>query len=175
MRFGNRHLAGASLFLVASMSLIAPPVNAQECQDCQTCQDGQVCHDGAACYADGDSDGVCAGGCGLGHQAYGKACYGYRPYTEASQPDVFYNLYVPNNFGAAGAAYPAPYPTPNLIGHTYYTYQPLMPHEFLYQHHRTYHQYYNRGMGLNRTSVSWHGTPIRTGLKGVKKFFSLPR
>jgi hypothetical protein len=83
-----------------------------------------------------------------GYPCRHKACYWYRPYTESSQPDVFYNLYVPNNLGDAGAAYPAPYPTPNLVGHTYYTYQPLMPHEFLYHHHRTYHQYYNRGNGF---------------------------
>ena len=103
------------------------------------------------------------------------ACASYRPYTEASQPDVFFNLYQPNNFGAAAAAYPAPYPTPNLVGHTYYTYQPLMPHEFLYHHRRTYHQYYNGGKGLNRTTVRWHGTPIRTSLKSVHNLISLPR
>jgi hypothetical protein len=67
---------------------------------------------------------------------------------------------VPNNQGATAAAFPAPYPTPSLVGHTYYTYQPLMPNEFLYRHHRSYHQYYNNGMGLNRTRVAWHYNPI---------------
>jgi hypothetical protein len=46
-----------------------------------------------------------------------------------------------------------------------------MPHEFLYQHHRTYHQYYNNGMGLNRTKVAWHGTPVRTGLHELHDSF----
>ena len=42
-----------------------------------------------------------------------------------------------------------------------------MPHEFLYTHHRTYHQYYNGGKGLNRTKVRWYRTPVRTALKDI--------
>jgi hypothetical protein len=34
--------------------------------------------------------------------------------------------------------YPCPRPTPPLVGHTYVTYQPLMPQEFLYKHCRVY-------------------------------------
>ncbi len=117
----------------------------------------------------------CVAGCGASLHPSGKRCSWYKPFTETSQPDLFYNFYVPNTRGAAGAAYPAPYPTPSLVGHTYYTYQPLMPHEFLYQHHRTYHQYYNQGMGLNRTSVQWYGTPVRTTAEGIRHFFTLPR
>lgn len=105
----------------------------------------------------------------------GKPCSWHKPFTEASQPDLFYNFYAPNTRGAAAAAYPAPYPTPSLVGHTYYTYQPLMPHEFLYKHHRTYHQYYNQGMGLNRTSVHWYGTPVKSTVGGIRQFFTLPR
>lgn len=75
---------------------------------------------------------------------------------EASNPDLFYNFYVgPACDGVPAEMYPAPYPTPPLVGHTYYTYQPLMPHEFLYQHHRVYRQYYNYGRGVNRTTVRW--------------------
>jgi hypothetical protein len=71
-------------------------------------------------------------------------------------PDLFYNFYVPPTCGGVGVGiYPAPLPVPAHVGHTYYTYQPLMPHEFLYQHHRTYHRYYNEGRGLTRTSVHW--------------------
>jgi hypothetical protein len=152
-------LVGATL--ATTLLLMGSPSSAQDCPDCQS----------SSCVA---GDGA-IGGCGAGNDyscfdpaaqtCRGKACYGYRPYTEASQPDLFYNVYVPNNLGAAAAAYPAPYPTPNLVGHTYYTYQPLMPHEMLYTHHRTYHQYYNGGMGLNRTSVHWYRTPVRTALK----------
>ena len=50
----------------------------------------------------------------------------------------------------------APHPIPANVGHTYITYQPLMPHEWLYPHHRRYHRYYDEGRGLNRTSVNWY-------------------
>ena len=75
---------------------------------------------------------------------------------EYGRPDLFYNFYVPPVCGGIGAqAYLAPQPVPPLVGHTYYTYQPLMPHELLYKHHRSYHRYYNEGRGLTRTSVTW--------------------
>ena len=93
-----------------------------------------------------------AAGC---NSADGRGCKWMKPYTEQSQPDVFYNYYAPNNQGSAAGAFPAPYPTPAHVGHTYYTYQALMPNEFLYRHHRTYYQFYNNGMGLNRTKVHW--------------------
>lgn len=100
----------------------------------------------------------------------------YRPFTEESQPDVFYNYYVPGDgAGVPAAMYPAPVPNPPLVGHTYYTYQPLMPHEFLYHHRRTYHQYYNGGMGMNRTSVRWFSPPVRTAFKGLMHSLRIPR
>lgn len=71
-------------------------------------------------------------------------------------PDLFYDYYVPPTCGGVGAhLYPAPLPVPPHVGHVFYTYQPLMPHEFLYRHHRSYHRYYNEGRGLTRTSVHW--------------------
>ena len=42
----------------------------------------------------------------------GRHATATRPFTEASQPDLFYNYYVPNNQGAAAAAYPAPFRRP---------------------------------------------------------------
>jgi hypothetical protein len=70
--------------------------------------------------------------------------------------DLFYNYYVGNNCGGYGAAlYVSPLPVPPHVGHTFITYQPLMPHEFMYKHHRTYHRYYNGGQGLTRTSVRY--------------------
>lgn len=75
---------------------------------------------------------------------------------EFPQPDLFYNFYVPGICGGVPAeAYIAPRPVPPNVGHTYYTYQPLMPHEMLYKHHRVYHRYYDGGRGLTRTSVRW--------------------
>jgi hypothetical protein len=58
-----------------------------------------------------------------------------------SEPgDLFYNYYAPPvGASSVGAGlYPCPRPTPPFVGHTYITYQPLMPHEFLYKHHRMY-------------------------------------
>ena len=70
--------------------------------------------------------------------------------------DLFYNYYVgPYPCGTVAAMYVSPLPVPANVGHTYTTYQPLMPHEFLYRHHRRYHRYYNEGRGLTRTSVIW--------------------
>jgi len=75
---------------------------------------------------------------------------------EYGQPDLFYNFYVPPTAGGVGAQmYLAPGPVPPHVGHTYYTYQPFMPHELLYKHKRTYHRYYNEGRGLTRTSIRW--------------------
>lgn len=89
------------------------------------------------------------GGCRTGSTG---ACQ-YRFY---GQPDLFYNYWVPPTCGGVGAElYLSPRPVPAWVGHTYVTYQPLMPHELMYDHHRTYHRYYNGGQGLTRTSVRW--------------------
>ncbi len=77
-------------------------------------------------------------------------------YRNYGQPDLFYNYYVNPSHGGMGAAmYLSPRPVPAYVGHTYITYQPLMPHEFLYRHHHKYHRYYNDGRGLTRTSVKY--------------------
>ena len=79
-----------------------------------------------------------------------------------SRPDLFYNYYVPpvpcsTYPGAVGAQlYVSPRPVPPWVGHTYITYQPLLPHEFLYQHRRTYYRGHGPHGGLTRTSVWWH-------------------
>jgi hypothetical protein len=77
-----------------------------------------------------------------------------------SRPDLFYNYYVPpvacDGTGAVGAQlYISPRPTPPLVGHTYITYQPLMPHEFLYKHHRWYYRDNGPYAGVTRTRVWW--------------------
>lgn len=78
------------------------------------------------------------------------------PRYAGSQPNLFYNYYSPGRCASATAAmYPSPYPVPPLVGYTYITYQPLMPHEFLYHHHNSYHRYYNNGQGLNVTRISY--------------------
>lgn len=75
---------------------------------------------------------------------------------QRNAPNLFYNYYVqpagPSSVGAE--LYPSPRPVPPLVGHTYVTYEPLMPHEFLYRHSRTYWRY-NPDAGWTRARVSW--------------------
>ncbi len=74
---------------------------------------------------------------------------------QRTAPDLFYNYYVPPGPCGVGAQLSVcPVPTPPLVGHTYYTYQPLMPHEFLYPHSRTYWRFHSDGRAT-RTLVSW--------------------
>jgi hypothetical protein len=111
------------------------------------------------------------GGQGAYYQ-YGQGCIepGVR------QVDLFYNYYSPMNCGAHPAAmYTSPRPTPPLVGHTYYTYQPMLPHEMMYTHHRSYHAYYDGGAGLNRTHVSWYVPPGWAVINGIKRHVELPR
>lgn len=77
-------------------------------------------------------------------------------YRDYGRPDLFYNYWVPPNCDGMGAAlYLSPRPVPPHVGHTFITYQPLMPHEFMYHHSRHYHRYYNDGRGMTRTSVKY--------------------
>ena len=114
------------------------------------------------------ADGSCAGGLyGGGYGgAYGGpyggggGAFGLRPITclphDYLNPNLFGQFYVGGNCGSIPAGmYPSPMPTPPLVGHTYYTYQPLYPHEFMYAHKRVYHHHYNYKRGLHRTRVIW--------------------
>lgn len=63
--------------------------------------------------------------------------------VEAPPPDVFSNYYHPaipaGAYPGVGAQlYVSPRPVPARVGHTWITYPPFMPHEFLYQHRRRY-------------------------------------
>jgi hypothetical protein len=74
-----------------------------------------------------------------------------------SKPDdLFYNQYVsPVGPGSVGAElYPCPRPTPPMVGHTYITYPPLAPSEFLYKHHRRYTTFHEDAP-RTRTTVHW--------------------
>ncbi len=84
-------------------------------------------------------------------------CLGTAP-ARADHPDIFYNFY--NGPTAVGAGQPvqlyvSPLPAPPLVGHTWITYPPLMPHEFLYHHHRKYYKYYRNG-GWVSSCVKYH-------------------
>ncbi len=84
--------------------------------------------------------------------------------------NLFYNYYTQGANNQVNAQmYLAPRPVPAYVGHSYYTYQPLMPHEHMYSHVRNYYKwyagpeaFYNQacnghcpGGGLNKTTVVW--------------------
>ncbi len=146
--FGKTTWLAAALFITTSLMLHgAPRASGQEPEACPNCQAGG-CNVGTCAR--------CGAGCGL-HNNQTANC---RP-QNYGQPELFYNYYMPSTCGGVPAAmYVAPQPVPALVGHTYYTYQPFMPHELLYQHHRTYYRYYDGGRGLTRTHVSWYRPPL---------------
>ena len=84
-------------------------------------------------------------------------CQAQVTYRQRTAPDLFYNYYVPagSQGGVPAQLYLSPRPTPRLVGHTYVTYQPLMPHEFLYPHRRKYWRK-NPDGGWTSTSVCWY-------------------
>ena len=87
---------------------------------------------------------------------------------DGNLPNYLFSQYTTQGQGATSAGkYVAPHPVPAHVGHSYYTYQPLMPHEMTYEHERNYYNYYNDnsfkggGPSLNVTSVRWqngHGS-----------------
>ena len=90
--------------------------------------------------------------------------------------DLFYNYYVPPvpgpYPGAAGAQlYVAPRPVPEFVGHTYYTYQPFLPHEHLSPHERTYVR--NNGMaGTTVTKVTWSRSNCLHGVTNKMYYYT---
>jgi hypothetical protein len=102
------------------------------------------------------------------------ACAGFLTETTHAQNSNNYNLFAQyttqgaSNLTNAGM-YPAPHWVPQEMGHTYYTYQPLMPHEMMYTHSRNYYNFnggadefyspkyghHGGGASLNKTTVVW--------------------
>lgn len=93
--------------------------------------------------------------------------------TETHLPNDMFSQYSTANGPSTTTAgiYPAPHYSPSLGAQSYYTYQPLMPHEMMYAHSRNYFNYYNTNQcglpdSVNKTSVRWisgtnHIAPIR--------------
>ena len=80
--------------------------------------------------------------------------------VEAPVPDVFSNYYhppiSPGPYPGVGAQlYVSPQPVPARVGHTWVTYPPFMPHEFLYQHRRRYIRCSGAMGTRNDTHVYW--------------------
>ena len=75
--------------------------------------------------------------------------------------DLFANYQVgPHPSGTAAQMYVSPLPVPPHVGHTYTTYQPLMPHEYLYKHTRS-HYAYVPGSGWTRSKVRYRTHGLR--------------
>lgn len=84
---------------------------------------------------------------------------------------LFAQYTTPGPALAQAGMYPSPHYVPGYVGSSWYTYQPLQPHELMYQHRRNYYNYYagpeafyrdmcqggyaNGGGGLNKTTVVW--------------------
>ena len=85
-------------------------------------------------------------------QAYAQVLTGPTP-----QPSPNYYASPGGEGGVTAALYPSPRPVPPLVGHTYITYEPLAPHEFLYEHHRVYKRDFPDG-SRTRTRVKWNHT-----------------
>jgi len=117
------------------------------------------------------AEGCCDGACD------GSDCSNCQAYADNGKPDLFYNYYVPQTVcgGVPAKMYPCPLPTPPLVGHTYYTYQPLMPHEAMYPHKRVYHRYYDGGRGLTRTCVHWKRSPLADAGASLLQAIRVPR
>ncbi len=123
-------------------------VSTVEAQECANCRGGGVRGNTLGSVAYGGAGG---GGGYVDPYAGSTGACRDRAYP---QPDLFYNFYAHGPCGGYPAQmYVSPKPVPPHVGHTFITYQPLMPHEFMYKHHRTYHQYYDGGRGLTRAKV----------------------
>jgi len=154
--FGKNTVLAAALLAMINWGV---PATAQEPQELEVHEPTELvseCPDEMSCPA---ARGRLAGGTGALAGLHGQV-ENCRP-QYYGQPELFYNYYVPGNCGGVPAnMYLAPQPVPPVVGHTYYTYQPFMPHEMLYRHHRHYYRYYNGGRGMTRTSVSWYRPPL---------------
>ncbi|HMO85014.1 MAG TPA: hypothetical protein PKC18_08870 [Lacipirellulaceae bacterium] len=84
-----------------------------------------------------------------------------RTISYQDKKDLFYNFYEgPDPSGTAAAMYVSPRPVPAHVGHTYTTYQPLMPHEYLYRHTRS-HYAHVPGAGWSRAKVRYRTFGLR--------------
>ena len=97
---------------------------------------------------------------------------------DGTLPNYLFSQYYtqPGASSANAQMYVAPQPVPANVGQSYYTYQPLMPHEMLYRHSRNYYNWtagsdafyhsgcrYPCGGALNKTTVHWQANGYRVG------------
>ncbi|QDV43502.1 hypothetical protein Enr13x_33590 [Stieleria neptunia] len=135
---------------------------------CSSCQSGEcaTCQSGSCGTC---SSGDCGGGV-LGKLANrcGDANCSVCRNRQYDHSDLFYNFYSGGNCNTANAQmYVSPVPVPHFVGHTFNTYQPLYPHEFLYKHKDRYHNNYDDGRGINRTKVRYSYPPIKQAVSNL--------
>ncbi len=84
-----------------------------------------------------------------------------RSISYQNKNDLFGNYYEgPQPSGTAAQMYVSPLPVPPHVGHTYTTYQPLMPHEYLHRHTRS-HYAHHPGAGWTRSKVRYRTFGLR--------------
>jgi hypothetical protein len=88
---------------------------------------------------------------------------------------LFHNYYTQGGANQADASlYLAPRSQiPGNVGHTYYTYQPLYPHQFLHTHTDRYGHAYPGG--YNSTTAHYYNPPVRTAIGLLHNNFRIPR
>ena len=79
----------------------------------------------------------------------------------------------PVRCGMPAPTYPVPYPVPQHVGYTRFTYPPMMPHHSLPHYRHTYS--YRHAPGLSRTTVHWRSTTLLNALAKLHHIIELPR
>jgi hypothetical protein len=105
------------------------------------------------------------------------ALCGLTSFASGQEPAPLFTNYYTQGYAnqATAQMYVTPVPVPPWVGHTYYTYQPLYPHEMMHHHSHRYHNYYDGGNGLNRTGVHYSSAPVITSMKMMMNSISIPR
>lgn len=131
--------------------------------DCGSCADGK-CGSGSVGSGSAGSGGLLGGLFGSRGDRVSAGCQ-ERKYDHS---DLFYNFYSQGNCNQANAQmYVSPLPVPPFVGHTFYTYQPFNPHEYLYWHKNRFHNNYDNGRGMNRTKAVYYAPPVRTAMSNL--------
>lgn len=82
------------------------------------------------------------------------AAFSFLAQPVSAQGYLFQQYTTQGASSATADLYTAPHRVPSHVGASYYTYQPLQPHEMLYEHSRNYYNYQGNGH-LNKTTVIW--------------------
>ncbi|HIF34376.1 MAG TPA: hypothetical protein EYG57_17475 [Planctomycetes bacterium] len=108
-------------------------------------------------------------------QAQKPVCVECRQWQNYS-PNLNNGFAVPNHCGGVPTQlYVSPGPVPQFVGHTYITYQPLMPHQFLYPHVDKYHRYYDQGRGMTRARAAYVTPRVKATTSAIMRQFRVAR